>query len=577
MDWISNISDQMKALLDSIHNPIIAIDAAGAVIVCNLAAERLTGLSAAELLGRPLTSVITTSKLHRIVRTGVGELVQKIEIGGKIYLSNRTAIVVDGRVAGAVAVLQDISELEAISNELENTKLISEELNAIIESSFDGIYVTDGQAKTLRVNQAYERITGIKREEVLGRTMSDLVLDGFFNESVTLRVLESKRPTSLIQRIKTGKTVMVTGNPIFDRDGRMRLVVTNVRDVTELNRLQQKLAKMDKLQTEAEIELQRLRETMRGRGEIVLRSKKMQELRQLALRLAQVESTVLIQGESGVGKEIFAEMIHGAGPRRHGPFIKISCAAIPDQLLESELFGYAAGAFTGAKKEGKVGIFEAANTGSIFLDEIGEMPLNLQAKLLRALQVKEIQRIGDPTPIKVDVRIMAATNRNLEDMIAMNLFRQDLFFRLNVVNVVIPPLRERTESILPFIYHFLDKYNRIYGLSRQLDREVPAILLDYDWPGNVRELENLVERLVVVSPGDIITRESLPEKFKSRTGVAPEDQAGDERSLPELVAEVERRALEQARRRHKTTRGMARALGVDQSTVVRKLKKHGLA
>ena len=305
-------------------------------------------------------------------------------------------------------------------------------------------------------------------------------------------------------------------------------------------------------------------------------SKKMEELRQLALRLAQVESTVLILGESGVGKEVFAEMIHDGGPRRNGPFIKISCAAIPEQLLESELFGYAAGAFTGARKEGKAGIFEAANTGSIFLDEIGELPLNLQAKLLRVLQEKEIFRLGDPTPIKVDVRIMAATNRNLEDMISRNLFRKDLFFRLNVVNVVIPPLRERTESILPLIYHFLDKYNRLYGLSRQIDREVLNILLDHEWPGNVRELENLVERLVVVSPGDIITRESLPEKFRGRNGPVEEDRDLNERPLPELMAEVERRALEQARRRYKTTRAMARALGVDQSTVVRKLRKHGL-
>ena len=486
-------------------------------------------------------------------------------------------MVIDGRVSGAVAVLQDISELEAISSELENTKLISEELNAIIESSFDGIYVTDGRARTLRANQAYERITGLKREEVIGRTMDDLVFDGFFNESVTLRVLESRRPTSLVQKIKTGKTVMVTGNPIFDKDGEIRLVVTNVRDVTELNRLQEKLAQMDTLQNEAEIELSQLREKVHGREDLVFRSKKMKELREVALRLARVESTVLIQGESGVGKEVFAELIHGAGPRRNGPFIKISCAAIPDQLLESELFGYAPGAFTGAKKEGKAGIFEAADNGSIFLDEIGELPLNLQAKLLRVLQEKEIFRLGDPNPIKVDVRIMAATNRNLESMTRENMFRKDLFFRLNVVNVIVPPLRERPEAILPFIYHFLGKYNRLYGLSKQIDRDLLNRLLDYEWPGNVRELENLVERLVVISPGEVITRESLPEKFRNEPEFDSQEKDMADRPLNELVAEVEKRALERAVRNHRTTRQAARILGIDQSTVVRKLKKYGLS
>ena len=344
----------------------MAIDTSGRVVFCNQAWERTTGLSFSEIGGRELTSFITNSQLYRILRTGQREVAQKIEIGGRTFTSNRTIVAVDRRIIGAVAVLQDVSELESISTELEHTKMISSELEAIIEFSFDGIYVTDGQARTIRVNDAYERITGIKREEVMGRTMNELVAEGYFNESVTLKVLEIRRPTSLVQKIKTGKTVMVTGAPVFDRDGNIILVVTNVRDVTELNLLQQKLEAIERQRSEVEIELQQLRETLRRSGDIVLRSKKMQDLKKTALRLSQVDTTVLIQGESGVGKEIFADIIHDNGPRRDKPFIKINCAAFPDQLLESELFGYSAGAFTGAQKKGKSGLFEAAQGGSIF-------------------------------------------------------------------------------------------------------------------------------------------------------------------------------------------------------------------
>ena len=474
-----------------------------------------------------------------------------------------------------MAVLQDISELEAISSELKLTKLMSEELNAIIESSFDGIYVTDGQARTLRVNTAYERITGLTRDEVLGRTMMDLVQNGFYNESVTMRVLESGKPQSILQTIKTGKTVMVTGTPFFDKDGDILLVVTNVRDVTELNRLQQKLENMHKLQTEAKIELEQLRETVRGNVRISWRSKKMQELLQLALRLSQVNSTVLVEGESGVGKEVFAEMIHNNGPRQDNPFIKINCGAIPDQLLESELFGYASGAFTGARKQGKAGLFEVAHGGSIFLDEIGEMPPRLQVKLLRVLQEKTITRVGDTVPIKVDVRAIAATNRNLAAMVQVGQFRKDLFYRLNVVPVRIPPLRERKEDILVLAYSFLDACNKKYGFNKQIDREVLNVLMEYEWPGNVREVENVIEQMVVITQGEVLTLEDLPAPLKRNltgTHVLPVE----DKPLKVVLEEVERRALEFACRKHKTTRRVADALGVNQSTVVRKMNRYGI-
>lgn len=576
MDRMWHVPDVVKALMDSIHNPIIAVDAQGMIVMINTATEAVLGHSRERLYGESLASFLTTSQLHRIAETGQGELVQRLEVGEKVYVSNRTPVRINGETIGAVAVLQDISELEAISSELQNTRLMSEELTAIIESSFDGIYVTDGQARTLRVNTAYERITGIKREEVLGRTMKELVQNGFYNESVTLCVLQTRKPQSLLQRInKTGKSVMVTGTPFFDEDGHIMLVVTNVRDVTELNLLQQKLESMQRLQSEAKLELKQLRDTVKGNVHIAPRSKRMQEVVQLALRLSQVDATVLIEGESGVGKEVVADIIHNSGPRKNHPFIKISCGAIPDQLLESELFGYASGAFTGARKEGKAGLFEVADGGTLFLDEIGEMPLGLQVKLLRALQERTITRVGDTVPTKIDVRVVAATNRNLASMAQAGQFRKDLFYRLNVVPVRIPPLRERTEDIIHFVYGFLDACNKRYGFNKQIDREALNVLIAYEWPGNVRELENMIEQMVVVTQAEVITLDDLPLPLK-RSFECPETVPVEDRPLQAMLEEVEYRALECAFRKYKTTRAMARALGVNQSTIVRKLNRYGI-
>ncbi len=574
-EFLLSVSPEVKALLDSIHNPIIAIDTTGRTVYCNHAFEKIVGRSTNDIVGQELTALIADSQLYRILQTGKQELAQKLVIEGHTFMSNRTIFKVGDKVIGAVAILQDISELESLSSELEHTRQISDELEAIIESSYDGIYVTDGQARTIRVNSAYERITGIKKEEVLGRTMHELVEDGFFNESATIRVLETRLPTSLVQRIKTGKTVMVTGNPFFDKHQNIHLVVTNVRDVSELNRLQQKLETLEKQRNEAQVEARQLRETLRGRGETVLRSKKMQELHKTALRLSQVESTVLIQGESGVGKEIIADIIHDNGPRHKMPFIKFNCAAFPDQLVEAELFGYATGAFTGANKNGKAGLFEAAIGGSIFLDEIGELPLHLQAKLLRVLQKREIYRIGDPTPITVDVRIIAATNQDLKEMVREKKFREDLFFRLNVINLLVPPLRDRPESILPFTYHFLEKYNSLYRFSKQIDQKVISLFLEYDWPGNVRELENLIEQMVVITPGEIIDIQSLPDRWKGSTADRTLPAIG-ERPLNEIMSELERSLLGQAVHLHKTTRNIAKVLQINQSTVVRKLKRYDI-
>ena len=571
---MQNISAQIIVLMDSIHNPVVGVDSRSRVVLCNQTFTKVVGLSRDEVIGTPIASIIPETRLTHIVAIGKTEAAKKIRIAGKTYLANRTPIVNDGNVVGAMALLQDITGIEALGNELRHSSDTNEELQAIIESSFDGIFVTDGTGTVTRLNRAYERLTGIKRSEIMGKSMTELVNKGYYSESVTLKVLKSRQPESVFQEVKNGKTIMVTGTPVLDKEGQIARVVTNVRDVTQLNRLQHELCSMQTLRSHYEVEINSLRQE-KGDGQYVIRSKRLLEIKALAMRIAQVDSTVLIQGESGVGKEMVAEMVHENGKRKGKPFIKINCASIPEALLEAELFGYTPGSFTGASKKGKAGLFEAADNGSIFMDEVGEMSLPLQSKLLRVIQEKEITRIGDTRPITVNVRIIAATNRALEKMVQEKTFRKDLFFRLNVVPIHIPPLRERSEAIVPLIRHFLAKYNKRFEFAKQIDREAVDILTAHPWPGNVRELENVIERLVVITPGELICAADIPDSIRN-----PDGNGGlpslTGKPLKELLEEVEARAIQEALKTHGTTRKAAEALGINQSTVVRKASRYGL-
>lgn len=567
---------RLEWIVDCIDKPILAIDTECAVRLCNNVACKVVGRSREEVIGLPVTSLFDPSRPKTLLTGNRFELLQQFRTGNTTYRTNWAPIKVQQEMIGAFAILRDVTDYETMSSELERVRVISRELNAIIDSSFDGIYLTDGDGRTLRINQAYERITGIKSHEVVGKTMQELVEEDVYNESVSLRVLKQRQAVTIVQYIKkTNKTIVVTGNPIFDDEGNIIRVVTNVRDVTELNQLQKKIKRMEQLQSRYEIELQQFRESVEDRKKFVIKSRKMLAVYELALKLAGVDSTILIQGESGVGKEVFSEIVHNHGQRRGKPFIKISCAAIPENLLESELFGYAPGAFTGASREGRAGIFELANGGTIFLDEIGEMPMGLQVKLLRVLQEREIVRIGSSTPIQVDTRIMAATNRDLEEMVQRNQFRKDLFFRLNVVPVMIPPLRERKEAISHFVYFFLEKYNSKYGFSKQITPEVIDALIDYEWPGNVRELENMVERLVVLAQGEVITADKLPRRLQmAQVAATPSSFVG--KPLKQAMEDFERQILVAAIEEHGSSRKVAAALGVNQSTIVRKAARLGI-
>ncbi len=575
-EWEKN-HDKLNALLEFSYNAIIAVDAEGIVTTWNPATERMTGIPTEKALDRPLKTLLPDGKLHEVLVTGKSSLGQKVLLGDTPAISNRTPIIKDGKILGAVAVLQDISSLESVAAELEVTKELNKELDAIIDSVYEGIYITDGDANTLRINKAYTRMTGIRPGEVLGKNMKMLVEKGIYSESVTLHVLEKKEPVTILHQIKGNQKCLITGSPIFNDNKEVIRVVTTVRDVTELNKLEKKLAAAKSISVKYHQELQHLRRQQMRQTDLVEHSAAMKQVLALAHRAAQVDATVLISGETGAGKEMVAKFIHKNSPRHKAPFINVNCAAIPESLLESELFGYEKGAFTGAQNTGKPGLFELADTGTFFLDEIGDLPHGLQAKLLRVLQDKAVIRIGGTKSKQLDVRILAASNQHLEQLVKEGGFRQDLFYRLNVIPVSIPPLRERREEIPYLAKHFLDMYNERHHQKKQLSDSAIEVLMNHEWPGNVRELRNLMERLVVIGNKDLITRDQIfGLEAVAPDGALPVLPAGGRVRLREAVAEIEKQLIQKALSEKGSTRKAARWLGVSQPTIIRKAKRYGV-
>ncbi|HWP96595.1 MAG TPA: sigma 54-interacting transcriptional regulator [Syntrophomonadaceae bacterium] len=569
------ISLELDTIINSTHNMIVSIDQTGMIKVYNRAAESLLRMKAEDVIGKNIADVLPESNLTAIIKSGKAEPMQKVNLRGIWFISNRSPLQKDGKIIGAVAVLQDISDLDKMSRELRYTKELNEELDAIVQSSFDGLFITDGKGTVLRYNKAFEQLTGINAHEYLGRTVEDIQKDGIISDPATFHVLEQRKPITLMQESKTGRLTLTTGNPVFDKNDEIIRVVCNVRDVTELNILRQKLEQVQGLSQHYENQLRTLRLRYTSSEKMVATSAKMRNLIDTVTRLAAVDSTILITGESGTGKELIAEFIHCSSSRSNKPYIKVNCGAIPENLMESELFGYEGGAFTGAKKEGKAGYIELAADGTLFLDEIGEVPLNLQVKLLRFLQSKEIIRVGGESYKCVDVRIIAATNRDLLEMVRTKQFREDLFYRLNVVPLITPPLRDRKEDIPSLIAHFVQLFNRKYKMNKIISPGIVDIFMEYDWPGNVRELENLIERLVVITPKDIIVGDDLPSNIRDAVGInSSYIVVSGIIPLRLAVESVERQLIEKAYAKFRTTRQMAKELEVDAATIVRKAAKY---
>lgn len=456
-------------------------------------------------------------------------------------------------------------------NSLEHMNIHLREILPILESITDAVFIDSSDGICLWCNSTCEELYDIELEQIQGKPVEEMEHQGIFSPSVTRRVLEERRELTLIHENRKGVRLLTTGTPIYDDNGEIRLVITTSRDITGLTRKSSKAGTIPLVNV---TELSRSDTVVLNDKDIVAFSEPMKNVITLARRLATVNTTVLITGESGVGKGLLARTLHAEGSRGSGPFITVNCGAIPETLIESELFGYVAGAFTGSRSDGKRGLFEAAQNGTIFLDEISELPLNLQVKLLQVIQERQIMPVGAVDPIPVDVRIISATNRNLADLVQEGKFREDLYYRLNVVPIEVPPLRERTEDIVPLIRLNLAKYNRELGEHKTISAGAMAVLLKYPWPGNIRELQNIVERLIITSSSDVITEEDIFIFIKQ--GAEENTSSVANTSLSVALENAEKEILRQALENYGSTRAIARVLRISQPTVVRKLAKYGL-
>lgn len=475
----------------------------------------------------------------------------------------------------------DIYENREVDSEIAYRREITNDFEEILEGSFDGILVTDAEGKVLFANSSYERVAEIKRSDMEGKYMRDLINPVWMPESVAHIVAREKTVVSKRQVVKSGRHIMVTGRPVFDEKKEIKKIVINARDITEIYNLTEELQKakekekayFDRFDTP-------LIGTDDSEQKILAISEPMKQVLLLAEKVANFQVTVLILGESGVGKEEIAKFIHQNSIRKDKPFVVVNCGAIPDNLLESELFGYEKGAFTGAMQAGKQGLFEAAENGTIFLDEIGEIPLDLQVKLLRFLESKEIRRVGGLNTKIVDVRIVAATNCDLMEMVKAGTFREDLYYRLNVVQIEVPPLRNRVDDIMPLASLFINRYNKKYNQEKKMTYDLIKALERHSWPGNVRQLKNIIENMVIVSNNEYLQPEDLPWFEAGRKGETTKLinslVQNDEIGLDEAIDALERQILTKAKESYGTTRRMAEKLKVNQSTIVRKMQKHGL-
>ena len=494
-------------VLDAMANGVIAIDREGTIFVFNDAAARLLGVEKGKALGKSLLSIVPNSGLVNVLRTGEAETGRPQPVGARTVIANRAPMFRDGELIGAVSVFQDVTEMEKMSRELDSTRALVRTLEEVLAGAGEWMVVVDANGIVTMISEEYAEFNGTTVAEAVGKHVTEVI------ENTRMHVVAKTGVAEIGERQTIhGRSLIVNRIPLKDGDRVIgaygRVVFKTVEQLREL------ASKMNLLESKVkyyEEELTHLRGARYTFGSIVGAGAAITAAKEEAERASRTDSTVLLRGETGTGKELFAHAIHAAGSRRAGPFIKLNCAAVPAELLESELFGYEEGAFTGARRGGKPGKFELAAGGTLFLDEIGDMPLPMQAKLLRVLQEKEVDRVGGTGSRRVDLRLIAATGRNLEEMVGQGTFRADLYYRVNVIPIRIPPLREHPEDLGAIAEAFLARLSADTGEpNRRLSAEVLDILRAYPWPGNVRELQNGLERAVAMSPREVLRPEHFP-------------------------------------------------------------------
>lgn len=569
---LSGESHKQNIIFNSIEEGMIGIDRSSHIIFMNRSASRMLEKDSREVIGKHIHELISTSELPRIYETGRVELNRELQLknGLKIVTSRFPMIDENGEIIGAFAVFQDITEVVSLAEEITDLKEIQTMLQAIIQSSDDAISVVDENGYGLLVNPAYTRITGLHMDDVIGQPASADISEG---ESMHLRALQTRKPVRGVN-LKVGpanREVIVNVAPIIV-DNILKGSVGVIHDTTEIRSLMKEL---DRARS-----IIRTLESKYTFDDIIGLSPEMQLSLQQAKLAAQTPVTVLLRGESGTGKELFAHAIHSASDRKYNKFVRVNCAALSEELLESELFGYEEGAMPGVKSGEKKGLFEEANNGSIFIDEIGELSPAIQSKLLRVLQEHETLRIGGATPVPVNVRVIASTNANMEKALLDGTFREDLYYRLNRMPILIPPLRSRKQDIPRIVDRLLMKLNQEYGRNvESITDKALQLLRLYDWPGNVRELENVISRAMIFMNINekILTEKNIPLNMIKAAETKNEVAIESGSPLQEQLDTVERGILQRALEQHKGNKSKtAKALDVSLRTLYYKLEKFGL-
>lgn len=565
---------------------VIRLDTELGIVSLDEPAGELVGTPPEALLGRRIDEIADLANLSNLMHNGISFSNQVIVVGTRRLACDYVPIVEDNRIVGGVLSLLGVLPEETVGS-TDDLKELLRSAGAFMDLDYDGIIILDRNGTVVMVNQAFAGVLDTTPQAMIGKHVHQAYPNS--QPSRMPVVMETGKP-EISTHYMNGKEVYASRFPIV-KDGRVigcmgKILFKDVREIALLaNRLQ------------SSPEGKASARTVAGKGSlfkydvnsIVGQSRKIVELKEVLLRVAQKNSNVLLRGESGTGKELFAHAIHAASNRRYAPFVKVNCAAIPEHLLESELFGYAEGAFTGAKKGGQLGKFEQAHTGTIFLDEIGDMPLSMQVKLLRILQERELVPLGSATPKAVDVRVVAATNSNLEHLVREGKFREDLYYRLNVVALTIPSLRERMEDIYSITKSFIDQFNSEFGLGiHGLDSEAWEIVRHYDWPGNIRELRNVIESAFNVVTGPLITRNDLPGQlslFTPRAGAQAEDAPAQgiedymrarlgKNNINEIVDDLEKLLIEKALEFCQGNKlHAAQLLGISRPGLYKKLQK----
>lgn len=572
-----NESNKQELIFNAINDGMVVIDNQGMVILFNRRAEEMMGIKKEQAIGKFVIEVIPESRLPIIVKT------RRIEANQEMVLNNDRKIITtripiieeNGTIIGAFAVFKDITEVVNLAEEITDLKEIQTMLQAIIHSSDDAISVVDEDGRGILINPAYTRLTGLTQEQVIGQPATADISEG---DSMHMKVLQTRRAVrGVALRVGPNKREVIVNVAPIIVEGKLKGSVGVIHDTSEMKSLSRELNRAR--------QIIRTLEAKYTFEDIIGKSEEMMIAIEQARLGAKTPATVLLRGESGTGKELFAHAIHNASDRKYNKFIRVNCAAISEALLESELFGYEEGAFSGASRGGKIGLFEEANNGSIFLDEIGELSTNTQAKLLRVLQERELIRVGGTKPVTINVRIITATHVNLEKGIANGSFREDLYYRLNRMPIHIPPLRNRKEEIPALCERLIHKINRDYGRNVEgITQAAMLQLLGYDWPGNVRELENILGRAIIFMNyfETLIDVQYLPElqnkkmitelPTENRNELFPQNQ-----SLSEMMGEYEAKIIKQTLKRlHGNKTLTAKNLGLSVRNLYYKLEKHEL-